>query len=118
MQNFELNLSLNLDDKEEMKANLAKVQTQFDALLTIMNEQKKEIQEKVEVMGKFEGIINDLETSRDNLVTIVKNIHALLGQKADLFCDDKEMKELVATIGQFVMSPSTIKHGVVQNAKR
>ena len=115
MESFKINLEI--ENKEEAKAQLKIIQTAIDDLVNACNEQKKQLEENVKTITDAEELITNLTNTSVGLSDSLKAIHLVLGRKKDMFKGDVEMEAIIDELAKFVLGSGAIKLGVISNAK-
>lgn len=96
------------DEKHTLAESLKNVMEASEALITM----------NAELHTNNDLLIRDLEVigaSFADVVAFVKDLHLLLNANLEIANQIKGMPEILKLIGQFVLSPSAVKAGVVRN---
>jgi len=112
-----MEIKINLNNKEQAKEEVKKIQKAIDDLLGVCNDQKTQLQENVKVINEAEEHIKNLTDTSIGLSDSLKAIHQILGRKKDLFEGDEEIKAIMDTLSTFVLGSGAIKLGVLSNKK-
>ena len=115
MEQLQFNLQDVIDNPSTAGRVVAEVQKAFtdlsNASLAAINSAK----EAHNNMEEYSKQVDLLTKANIDMVDTLKNIHTVLGSKADLFEGDKEMKFLMDALSTFILSSSTIKLGAITN---
>lgn len=114
---MELNIEINLDDKEQAAAKLKEIQGSFDELLSVMKMQEKQLKENAAVMEKAGQENKDLLDTAVGLADTIKSIYRLLNTKKEMWASDVQVNELMNQLATYMVSSSAIKLGVISNQK-
>ena len=112
-----MEIKLNIENKEEAKAQLKVIQKSIDELVDVCSEQKKQLQENIKTISEAEDHIKNLTDTSVGLSDSLKAIHTILGKKKDMFEGDEEMKAIMDSLATFVLGSGAIKLGVISAAK-
>lgn len=112
-----MEIKLDLNNKEEALKQVKLIQQSIDELVSVCNDQKKQLQQNINTISEAHQHIEKLTETSVGLSDSLKAIHLILGKKQDLFKGDDEMKEIMNTLSTFVLGSGAIKLGVLSNAK-
>lgn len=110
--NMEFDLMESLKDKEKAKKVVKQVQDAIDVLVLANKKAIKIAEDANRTSSEYEKHTKNLTKACADLTAALKSIHSVLGQKKELFADDKDMKILMDELATFVLGSGSIKLGV------
>lgn len=112
-----MEIKLNIENKEDAKAQLKIIQNEIDALVEVCESQKKMLKENIETISSSKETIVDLTNSTIAMADSLKALHRLLQARKELFVGDEQMQTIMNSLATFVLGSGAIKLGVLSEAK-
>ena len=98
------------------ETELKECQIAIDEMVNSFEFMKSESEKLGKLLDDSLKINSALQTSNDNLMTTIKNIHINLNANNECFTGNVQIEEMMKELAKFIMSGEAIKAGVRQNA--